>query len=135
VRLDLAGHGASGRDRARWTMEAFGGDVAAVVEQLGLDQVVLIGHSMGGAVIVEAAPRLPDAVVGLVGADTWRDPGPALTPQQLAEVLAPLRTEFVEAMRTFVRSMFIPASPAQLTDEIATSMSEMPPQIGVDVGE
>ena len=75
VRPDLAGHGASGRDRAHWTMEAFGGDVAAVVEQLGLDQVVLIGHSMGGAVIVEAARRLPDAVIGLVGADTWRAPG------------------------------------------------------------
>ena len=135
ARLDLAGHGASGRNRARWTMEAFGGDVAAVVEQLGLDQVVLIGHSMGGAVIVEAARRLPDAVIGLVGADTWRDPGQALTPQQLAEVLAPLRTDFVEATRTFVRSMFIPASPARLTEEIVTFMSEMSPQIGVEVGE
>ena len=47
--LDLAGHGESGRDRTRWTMPAFGQDVVAVVEQLGLEQVVLIGHSMGGA--------------------------------------------------------------------------------------
>jgi pimeloyl-ACP methyl ester carboxylesterase len=135
VRLDLAGHGASGRARARWTMEAFGGDVAAVVEQLGLDQVVLIGHSMGGAVIVEAARLLPNAAIGLVGADTWRDPGPALTPQQLAEVLAPFRADFVEATRAFVRSLFIPASPARLTEAMVTFMSEMSPQIGVDVGE
>ena len=45
VCIDLAGHGASGRDRARQTMSAFGQDVVAVVEQLGLEQVVLIGHS------------------------------------------------------------------------------------------
>jgi hypothetical protein len=31
-------------------MAAFGEDVVAVVEQLGLDQLVLIGHSMGGDV-------------------------------------------------------------------------------------
>jgi pimeloyl-ACP methyl ester carboxylesterase len=48
VRLDLAGHGASGQARTQWTMAAFGQDVVAVVEQLRLVQVVLIGHSMGG---------------------------------------------------------------------------------------
>jgi len=48
VTLDLAGHGASGQDRDRWTMPAFGQNVVGVVEDLGLDQVVLIGHSKGG---------------------------------------------------------------------------------------
>src|SRR3970282_656221 len=48
VRLDLAGHGESGRERKDYTVEAFGGDVAAVVEKLGLKRVVLIGYSIGG---------------------------------------------------------------------------------------
>ena len=135
VRLDLAGHGASGRDRARWTIPAFGQDVAAVVEQLGLEQVVLIGHSMGGAVIVETARHLPATVIGLVDAKTWHDLEQALSPEQIAGVLAPFRDDFVEAMHAFVRSMFIPTSPVRLTEEIMHSMSEMPPQIGVDVGE
>jgi pimeloyl-ACP methyl ester carboxylesterase len=126
VRLDLAGHGASGRTRTRWTMEAFGQDVAAVVEQLGLEQVVLIGHSMGGAVIVEAARRLPATVIGLVGAETWHDLGHALTPEQIAGFLAPFRADFAEATRTFARSMFVPASDVTLTEEIMRSMSEMP---------
>ena len=47
VTVDLAGHGESGLDRKAWTMSAFGEDVVAVVESLGLDKVVLIGHSMG----------------------------------------------------------------------------------------
>src|SRR5262245_26315272 len=71
VTIDLAGHGESGVDRASWTMAAFGGDVAAVVEQLGLDDAVLIGHSMGGDVIVEAAPLLGGRVRGLVWVDVY----------------------------------------------------------------
>ena len=135
VRLDLAGHGASGKDRTRWTMPAFGQDVVSVVEQLGLEQIVLIGHSMGGAVIIEAARRLPSPVIGLVGVGTWHNVEDALAPAQIAEVLAPFRIDFVEATRTYVRSMFIPASDVALTEEVMTSMSEMPPQIGVGIGE
>ena len=40
VAVDLAGHGESGGGRQRWTMAAFGDDVAAVVRHLGLGAVV-----------------------------------------------------------------------------------------------
>ena len=53
VAIDLAGHGASGDERESYSMENFGADVAAVVDHLGLERVVLIGHSMGGLVIVD----------------------------------------------------------------------------------
>jgi len=66
VALDLAGHGASGADRSEWTMEAFGEDVVAVVDELGLESTVLVGFSMGGAVVLEAAERLGDRVLGVV---------------------------------------------------------------------
>jgi pimeloyl-ACP methyl ester carboxylesterase len=75
VAINLAGHGDSGLSRKAWTIPAFGEDVVAVVEKLGLEQVVLIGHYMGGPVIIEAARRMPDRVVGLVGADTYRNIG------------------------------------------------------------
>ena len=67
VRVELAGHGKSGHGRERYDMAGFGADVAAVVEDLGLSRVVLIGHSMGGPVSVEAAKRLGDRVIGVVG--------------------------------------------------------------------
>ena len=67
VTVDLAGHGASGTNRKAWTMPAFGQDVTAVIEQLGLTQCILIGHSMGGPVIVEAARQMPARVIGLIG--------------------------------------------------------------------
>lgn len=135
VRLDLAGHGTSGRNRTRWTMPAFGQDVVAVVEQLGLEQVVLIGHSMGGAVIVEAARRLPAAVAGLVGADTWHDLDHASTPAQAADAVAPFRADFVGTMRALARSLFVPTSDPTLVEDIVADMSAASPHIGVAVWE
>jgi pimeloyl-ACP methyl ester carboxylesterase len=38
VAMDLAGHGESAAGRQAWTMVAFGDDVVAVVEALGLDE-------------------------------------------------------------------------------------------------
>ena len=55
VAIDLGGHRESGLNQDTWTMVAFGQDVVAVVEQLELHQVILIGNSMGGTVSVEAA--------------------------------------------------------------------------------
>lgn len=135
VRLDLAGHGASGNERARWTMPAFGEDVAAVVEQLELEQVVLIGHSMGGSVIVEAARRMPASVIGLVGADTWRDVEHVQPPGRIAELVAPFRADFRAATRSYVRSMFVPTSDPALVERVAAAMSSAPPHVGVGAFE
>ena len=73
VAIDLAGHGDSGLERKAWTMEAYGEDVVAVVNKLKLQEVILVGHSMGGYVILEAARRLPERIIGLVGVDTLND--------------------------------------------------------------
>jgi pimeloyl-ACP methyl ester carboxylesterase len=69
VTLDLAGFGKSGNGRKLWTMAAFGEDVAAVIKKLHLEQVLLVGFSMGGPVILETAKRIPDCLAGLVLVD------------------------------------------------------------------
>ena len=125
VGIDLAGHGASGYDRTLWTMPAFGQDVTAVVKQLGLAQVVLIGHSMGGMVIVEAAHRLPSAVIGLIGVDTWRNIERIPTPEQVAALVAPFRANFVETTSRFVRARFVAASDPKLVERVAAAMLEL----------
>jgi pimeloyl-ACP methyl ester carboxylesterase len=40
-------------------MARFGDDVVGVIETLSLERMVLIGHSMGGDVMVEFAPPTP----------------------------------------------------------------------------
>lgn len=135
VSIDLAGHGSSGCDRTRWSMSAFGRDVVAVVEQLGLEQVVLIGHSMGGLVIVEAARRLPTAVIGMVGADTWRNIENIRTPEQIAELVAPFRANFEAAAGAFVRTRFAPTSEPNLVERVVAAMSAAPPHIAIGAFE
>ena len=73
VAVDLAGFGESGTERKTWTMQAFGEDIVAVVDKLGIGEVILIGFSMGGPVILEAAKRMPDRVIGLVPVDILKN--------------------------------------------------------------
>lgn len=49
--VDLRGHGAVDRPTTGATMERRGQDVAAVLEQLDLSDVLIVGGSMGGNTI------------------------------------------------------------------------------------
>ena len=131
VTIDLAGHGESGLDRKEWTMGAFGEDVVAVVNKLNLDQVVLVGHSMGGPVILEAARRMPKRVIGLVGVDTLQNFEDKLTQEQIDDWFTPLRSNFVEPTRNFVRTMFTPNSDPALVEKIVADMSSAPQEVGL----
>jgi pimeloyl-ACP methyl ester carboxylesterase len=131
VGVDLAGHGDSGANRARWTIEAFGGDVAAVIDALGLERPVLIGHSMGGDVIAETARRLKRPVAGLIWVDTYKRLGAARTPDEIATIVRPFRDNFAATTRAFVRGMFLPGTDAGLVDLVAGDMASAPPEVAI----
>jgi pimeloyl-ACP methyl ester carboxylesterase len=135
IAIDLAGHGESGLGRKAWTTEAFGSDVAAVVKKLDLKHVVLIGHSMGGAVVTEAARHLPGRVVGLIWIDVFKKLGSARSPEQVRAFMAPLRTHFVDSTRVFVRGMFLANSDSSLIERVVMDMSSAPPQVAVEALE
>jgi pimeloyl-ACP methyl ester carboxylesterase len=133
VAVDLAGHGESGGGRREWTMPAFGGDVVAVIEKLGLRQVVLIGHSMGGDVIVEVALALPERIVGLVWVDTYNTLGGVDTPEETEKFVRPVRQDFRTAVEGFVRPMFVPGSDPRLVEHVVADMSAAPPEVAVEM--
>jgi pimeloyl-ACP methyl ester carboxylesterase len=131
VAVDLAGHGESGTARRAWTMRAFGDDVVAVVEQLGLDEVVLVGHSMGGDVIVEAARRLDDRVKGVIPVDTYPSLGAYRSEADARTLEEPLRRDFVGGTRELVRGMFPRTADPALVEWVASDMASAPPQIAL----
>ncbi len=133
VALDLAGHGDSGLNRNDWTFPAFGEDVAAVINGLGLERIVLVGHSMSGPVIVEAARIAPDKVIGLVGVDTLQNPdAPGMTLDAMQGFLAPFEESFSDAVRDLVSAaMFVPQSDPILKAWIVEDMASAPPDVGV----
>jgi len=131
VLVDLAGHGESGTGRKDYTMSAFGADVAAVVDSLGLQKVVLVGHSMGGDVIVEAAKQLPGRVVGLVWVDDYKSLGPARSAAEVDAFVAKFRKDFRGTTNSFVRGMFAPNADPKLVDRVAKDMASAPPAIAL----
>ncbi|HVT22144.1 MAG TPA: alpha/beta hydrolase [Mycobacteriales bacterium] len=66
---DLRGRGGSGQLPPPYGMEAHADDCAAVVRALGLDQVILVGESMGAYVGVTFAAKYPELVKSLVLVD------------------------------------------------------------------
>jgi pimeloyl-ACP methyl ester carboxylesterase len=133
VAVDLAGHGESGAGRRAWTMAGFGEDVVAIVEQLGIGEMVLVGHSMGGDVIVEAALRLGDRVAGLVWADVYSTLGEPHSDEELEAFAAPFQEDFAPTARAFVRRLFPPDADPELVERVAADMSAATPEIAVDV--
>jgi pimeloyl-ACP methyl ester carboxylesterase len=63
VRYDLRGHG--GSDLPTATPYRHYEDAAALIDHLGLDRVIPVGHSIGGLYALELALARPDRVVGL----------------------------------------------------------------------
>jgi pimeloyl-ACP methyl ester carboxylesterase len=73
VACDLRGHGKTPGRPHECSIEHFAGDVAALVNNLELARSVLIGHSMGCRVVLEAARLIPDKVAGIVLVDGSRN--------------------------------------------------------------
>jgi pimeloyl-ACP methyl ester carboxylesterase len=137
VTVDLAGHGASTRNRTDWSMGNFGEDVAAVVRQLQNMKVVLVGHSMGAPVALEATRRIGDRVIGIIAVDSLKTIGqPLLTEQQIQVRLKPFRDDFIGHTREFVTTaMFPPDASRTFVQKVAYDMSLEPPEVAVPAME
>lgn len=139
VAVDLGGHGESGAGRANWTMAAFGGDVCAVVDALGPRRVVLVGHSMGGPVILEAAQQLEvnQQAAGRVAAVIPVDSLTVVAPvEDKARFVSAFRDDFRGATQRMVREhLFGPGTDPEMIDRIAADMSAAPPAVGLSAME
>lgn len=132
IAIDLGGHGNSGSNRDEWTIESFGADVASVINREKLDKIILIGHSMGGTIILETAGLIPGKVIGLIGVDTYHDVDSIRSKEGIEAFLAPFEKDFVKTTKIFVHSMFTPNSNPELIEEISDSMASAPPKLGIE---
>ncbi len=66
---DLRGFGKSER-AGDYSVEQFAADVWALLDQLGIERISLVGHSMGGAVALQMAVDQPERIARLVLANT-----------------------------------------------------------------
>ena len=135
VAIDLPGHGESGTTRKDWSIPAFGADVAAVVREEGLKRVLLVGHSMGGEVSLEAARLLTGRVIGIIGVDTFQDFAAAVSPEEIASAMTYYRANFKASMEMIARSMFPWGVDPNLVERVVRGMTAANPGISLAVME
>ncbi|MEE8507573.1 MAG: alpha/beta hydrolase [Myxococcota bacterium] len=81
--MDHRGHGDSDWDpKAHYAHEHMVADVEALTEALGIDRLVVIGHSLGGRIATLFADRNPERMAGLVLVDI----GPDLDPRGVTRI-------------------------------------------------
>ena len=119
---DLPGHGRSegpGRDR----IAAYGDWLVAFLDAVELEQAVLVGHSMGGAIAQEVALRYPQRVagLGLVGTGARLRVAPA--------ILEGIRRDFEAAVRLITGFAFGPEAAEEMKRLSRRQMAQTPPDV------
>ncbi len=111
IAMDLGGHGQSGHNRKDWTIENYSADLIALINQLNLRKVILVGHSMSGEICLATALAEPEGVIGLIGIDNFKGFVQRYTPEEEAqskEFLQALGLHYDSLVRVFVRSGLFP---------------------------
>lgn len=120
VALDLPGHGASGAV-PDYSMRRFARAVEAVMRAEKIERAVLVGHSMGGAVMLEFTRLFPGKAAAIIAVD-------AIMPSQAdAAVLPEVAARFqgpdaLAAREKMVRGMFTPATTPEMRAKIEKVM-------------
>ena len=86
IALDLRGRGLSEKPPEGYCVEQHCRDIEAVIENLGIERPVLIGHSLGALIVLVFTALRPEHTAGLV----VMDGAGCLSEEQLEKVLTEL---------------------------------------------
>ena len=131
ITIDLAGHGNSSLGRLDYTMISFARDVKAVIEKDNITQAILIGHSMGGGVMAEAARLMPEKVIAIIGIDTLHNVAEEIPQKIIDDMTEPFEVDFQNAMRAFVSPMLPEGTDKELTSWVKEDMSLAPNEVAL----
>ncbi len=126
IAVDLPGHGATPAATDAATIERCGMDVAALLRARSLPPAVLVGHSLGCRVVLDAALRAPEHVAGIVLVDGSRF-GPAAMQAFEARFAA---GEYRALVRGLFEQMFTPRSDAKMVAAVIERALALPEAVG-----
>ncbi len=108
IAIDLRGHGKSDAPANNdFAIDSLADDIGAVLDDLRLNKVVLVGHSMGGSAALAYAGKHPDRVAGLV---LVTSPG-KLPEAQGKQILAALEADYDNTMTAYWNKLLTGARP------------------------
>jgi 3-oxoadipate enol-lactonase len=124
---DLRGMGQSDAPDLGYSMATYAADLAALIDSLGLDRVVLCGHSMGGYVVFEFLRRWRDRVSGLALVAT-RAEADGVETRRARDAAAVLAREGGgrEIADAMLPKALAPSAPAALVEQVRAVMAATP---------
>lgn len=136
VALDLAGHGKSSTNRENWTIEIYGKDISKFIEKLDLKNVILIGHSIGGDIMLEAINNYDKKIIGIIGVDYFKNVGFELPKDAVDGLIANLKNDFESTTEQYVNQQLITSQTNQeIANRITTDFKTMNPEIGLSINQ
>jgi pimeloyl-ACP methyl ester carboxylesterase len=131
VALDLRGHGRSEPPKnGDYSIAGMAADIGAVVDSLGLDRFVLVGHSMGGGVALVYAGAHPERVAGLLLVDPIGD-GKQISAAEAKPLLAGLDSSYDATIREYWSGIAGPNS--AIRDRLLTDLGATPRETVVPI--
>ncbi len=127
--VDLPGHGRSDKPQVAYTHDLFANALAAVLDDAGASEAVLVGHSVGGSIVRQLYRRFPNRSRAIVLVDAtlrpfWREP------EHLAQLLELMRgPEYLKGALGLVEMMVADHTPAVAGLEIRLRMLTTPQHV------
>lgn len=132
VWLDLAGHGSSITKRQKFTMLTFAQDVKSVCDKVGGEKIILVGHSMGGPIVIETAKLIGEKAIGIVAVDAFYTPLASVPQKTKMKFLKKLKKDYPAALKQTVESMFSQSANTDLVNSTYENMLAPDHQMGIN---
>lgn len=131
--IDLPGFGSSKAERTNWTVEEYANDVTAFIDTMKLSNVVIIGHSMAGEIMLQTALTNKPEILGIVGVDNFKIIDVVFTPEQMKQMtdfFPILEKDFKNAAPAYADMMlFHPATTNEVKLRVKTDFANSNPDI------
>jgi len=127
VAFDLRSHGQSeARASDDVTIEDLAGDVGTVLDELRLERVALVGHSIGGLAAIAYAAEHTERVAGMLLVGT-----PGRVPmQQTDQIMSQMTSNYDETMASYWDRLLADATPATRA-EVERGRDAMPRHVSL----
>ncbi len=122
IAFDLRGHGQSEPSAKNdYSIDSLASDAEYIVDTLNFDRVVLVGHSIGGAVALAYAGKHPEQVAGLVLVVA---PG-KVPPAEAQKIIGALESNYDKTMEGYWNQLVTNAQP-KVVETLKQGRQKMP---------
>ncbi|MBL7702019.1 MAG: alpha/beta hydrolase [Ferruginibacter sp.] len=137
VAVDLPGFGKSGKGRTNWNFHNYTEDIKATISQLQLKNVILIGHSMSGDMLLHFSNKYPNLICGIVGIDNLQEPAqdiPEDAKKQLNDFFSIMKLEFDSVVNADMKKyLFKPDTDSSIVNRVMNDVYSSDSVIAVAV--